>query len=142
MSKHQITSSHKERSPYNSKADRAWLNDIDIDLYLHSHQHASILIPAQQRILSIPRIRIFNVSPAVHELLVARDLRQLPSNSTIHILDDIEVCREEDIEVALVDLQRKKLAMLKIHIERNVHIQKGSTPGPSAVDTESARPVR
>lgn len=38
---------------------------------------------------------------------MARDLRQLPSNSTIHILDDIEVCREEDIEVALVDLQKR-----------------------------------
>ena len=40
----------------------------------------------------------------MHELLMARDLRQLPRNSTIHILDDIKVRREEDIEVALVDL--------------------------------------
>lgn len=36
---------------------------------------------------------------------MARDLCQLPSNSTIHILDDVEVRREKDIEVALVDLQ-------------------------------------
>lgn len=78
----------------------------------------------------------------MHELLVARDLRQLPSNSTIHILDNIEVRREEDIEVALVDLQKKKLAMFKVHIEENIHIQKESTPAPSAADTESARPVR
>lgn len=75
--------------------------------YLHSHQHASILIPAQQRILPIPRLRVLNISPAVHELLMARNLRQLPGNSTIHILDNIEVCREENIEVALVDLSSK-----------------------------------
>lgn len=125
-----------------NKPDKAWLNDINIDLYLHSHQHASILIPAQQRILSIPRLRILNVSPTVHELLVARDLRQLPSNSTIHILDDIEIRREEDIEVALVDLQKKKSVMFKVHIQENIHIQKESTQAPSVAGTESARPVR
>lgn len=123
-----------------NKPDKAWLNDIDIDLYLHSHQHASILIPAQQRILSIPRLRILNVSPTVHELLVACDLRQLPGNSTIHILDDIEVRREEDIEVALVDLQ-KEISHVQIYTEENIHIQKESTPAPSAAGTEFARPV-
>lgn len=105
--KHQITFAHIEKSPCYKQTHKAWLGDIDIDLYLHSHQHASILIPAEQRILSIPRLRILNVSPTVHELLVARDLRQLPGNSTIHILDDIEVRREENIEVALVDLQNR-----------------------------------
>lgn len=72
--------------------------------YLHSHQHAGIFIPAQQRILPIPRLSILDISPAMHKLLMASDLSQLARHSTIHILNDIKVCREEDIKISLVNL--------------------------------------
>lgn len=78
------------------------IKGVNIDL--HSHQHASILIPAQQRILSTPCFCILNISPAVHELFMTCDLSQLSRDSAVHILDDIEVSREEDIKVALVNL--------------------------------------
>ena len=71
---------------------------------LYSHQHASVLVPAQQRVLSTPCFRVLNIRPAVHEFLVACDLGQLSCDGTVHILDDIEVGREKDIEVPLVDL--------------------------------------
>lgn len=73
-------------------------------IYLHRHQHASILVPVQERVLSISRLRILNVGPAFHEVLVTHDLGQLARHGTVHILDDIEVCREKDIKVPLVDL--------------------------------------
>jgi hypothetical protein len=35
---------------------------------------------------------------------MAADEGQFPRNGTVHIFDDVEVCREEYVEVALVDL--------------------------------------
>lgn len=35
---------------------------------------------------------------------MAHDLRQLAGDCTIDVLDDVEVGREEDIKIALVDL--------------------------------------
>jgi hypothetical protein len=40
----------------------------------------------------------------MHKLLMASDLSQLARHSTIHILNDIKVCREEDIKISLVNL--------------------------------------
>lgn len=73
--------------------------------YLHRHQHAGVLIPAQQRVLPIPRLGIFNVRPAVHKLLMARHLCQFPCHRAVDIFNDVKVCGEEDIKVSLVDLQ-------------------------------------
>lgn len=72
--------------------------------YLHRHQHAGILIPGQQRILPIPRLSILDIRPAVHKVLMAHDLCQLPRHGTIDVLNDVEVGWEEDIEVALLNL--------------------------------------
>lgn len=71
---------------------------------LYSSQNLGILIPRQQRILSTPRLRISNISPSLHEFLVAADESQFARNGAVQVLDDIEVSREEDVKVALVDL--------------------------------------
>jgi hypothetical protein len=75
---------------------------------LYSSQNFGILVPRQQRILSTPRLRITNISPSFHEFLVAADEGQFTGNGAVQVLDDVEVCREEDVEVALVDLQHFK----------------------------------
>ena len=41
---------------------------------LHGDQHAGILVPAQQRILPTPRLRVFDVRPSVNKVFVAHDL--------------------------------------------------------------------
>lgn len=71
---------------------------------LDRHQHAGILVPVQQRILSVPCLSIFNVCPAINKILVAHDLRQLSGNGTVYVLNNVKVGREEDIEISLVDL--------------------------------------
>lgn len=77
---------------------------INYCTYLHSHQHAGIFVPCQQRVFPIPRLRIFDISPAVHKVLVTHDLSQFTSDCTIHILNDVKVSGEEDIKVTLMNL--------------------------------------
>ena len=36
---------------------------------------------------------------------MGHDLRKLPCDGTVHILDNVEIGREEDIKVALLDLE-------------------------------------
>lgn len=82
-------------------------NNVHISLfqYLHCHAHAGIFVPEQQRVLPIPHLRIFNIRPAIHEIFMSCDLRQLARYGTIDIFEHIEIGREEYIEVALVNLQ-------------------------------------
>lgn len=63
-----------------------------------------IFIPRQQWILAILTLRLFNIRPAHQELLVSQDLCQLPCDSLVDLLHDLEVGWEENIEVALMDL--------------------------------------
>lgn len=72
--------------------------------YLHRHQHAGILVPGQQRILPVPRLSILDIRPAVHKVFMAHDLCQLARHGTIHVLNNVEVCWEKNIKVALVNL--------------------------------------
>lgn len=59
---------------------------------------------------------------------MARNLREFPCDSTIHILDDIKVCREEDIEVALVDLPKENSQIGSL-LRRNYAHTKGVDTG-------------
>lgn len=43
--------------------------------HLHGDQHAGIFVPAQQRILPTPRLRVFDIRPSVDKVFVAHDLR-------------------------------------------------------------------
>jgi hypothetical protein len=72
---------------------------------LYSYHNTSILIPIQQRILSTLSLCILNVRPPPHKILMRKRPRQLSCYGAIHIFHDFEVCREEDIEVPLLDLQ-------------------------------------
>ena len=73
-------------------------------IFLHCRENTSILIPAQQWILPVLRLRLFYVRPALEELLVREDTGQLAGYGTVYELHDVEICREEDVEVALMDL--------------------------------------
>ena len=68
---------------------------------LHSRNDTRILIPAEQGILAAVRLRVLNVGPALHEVLVRQDARQLARHGAVHVFHDGEVSREEDVEVAL-----------------------------------------
>lgn len=71
---------------------------------LYSSQNLGILIPRQQRILSTSCLRIPNISPSFHEFLVAADEGQFARDGAVQVLNNIEIRREEDVKVALVDL--------------------------------------
>lgn len=71
---------------------------------LHRDHKTSILIPVQQRILPAPRRRVLDVRPAIHEGLVVEHAGELARDGAVHVLHDLEVCGEEDVEVALLDL--------------------------------------
>lgn len=73
-------------------------------LQLHGQQHTGILVPGQQRVLSVPRFRVLDVRPAVDKVFVADNLGQFPGDRPVEILDDIEVRWEENIKVSLLDL--------------------------------------
>jgi hypothetical protein len=73
---------------------------------LYSSKNLCILVPGQQRILAAPRLRIAYIRPSLHEFLVAADERQFARDGAVEVFDDIEVGREEDVEVALVDLSQ------------------------------------
>ncbi len=72
---------------------------------LSSRNHdRGILIPAQHRILSTLRRAILHISPALQKLLVQHHPRQFARDGAVDIFDDGEVCWEENVEVALLNL--------------------------------------
>lgn len=105
-------------------------------VFLHSHQHTGILVPAQQRVLPIPSLCILDISPPAHEVFMAHDLGQFSSHGTIHVFNDIEVSWEEDIEVPLVNLY-SILALLIV--SRSWHLQMVLSPVPSVSGTVSGQ---
>lgn len=72
---------------------------------LHSDHKAGIFIPVQQRALSRFGLRILDIRPAIHEPLMRHDLCELAGDGAVHVFHDLEVGWEEDVEVALLDLQ-------------------------------------
>ena len=74
------------------------------DALLHRGKNASILIPTQQRILPILRLRLFHIRPSPQELLVRQDTREFAGDGSIHHFHNVEISGEEDIEVALMYL--------------------------------------
>lgn len=71
----------------------------------NSDHDTGVLVPAQQRVVPILRTCFRKVCTAVHELLMQICSCKAPSYSHVHFLHDFEVGGEEDIKVALVDLQ-------------------------------------
>jgi hypothetical protein len=71
---------------------------------LHSNHDGGVLVPAQERILSIPRLCVFNISPSLEKVLVRHDASELSSDGTVNCFVDCKVCGEEDIEEPLVHL--------------------------------------
>lgn len=70
----------------------------------HSRKYTSILIPAQQRVLPVLRLRLLNIRPSPQEVLMRHDARELACYRAVDLLHHREVGGEEDVEIALVDL--------------------------------------
>ena len=75
---------------------------------LHRDQHAGVLIPGQQRVLPVLRLRVLNVRPPAHEVLVAHYLGQLARDGAVDVFGRVEVGRKEDVEISLMDLMRSQ----------------------------------
>lgn len=71
----------------------------------HSDHDTCILVPAHQRVVTVLRTRLCNIRSARHEILVCVCARKLACDGCVHGLHDLEVGGEEDIEVALVNLE-------------------------------------
>lgn len=72
---------------------------------LDGNKNTSILVVGQQGILAAPRLRVLHVCPATHEIAVGHDARELARDGAVHGLGDAKVGGEQDVKVALVNLQ-------------------------------------
>lgn len=66
----------------------------------------------QERILSAPRLRVLDIGPPTHEISVGHDAGQLAGDGPVNGLGDVEVCGEENVKVALVNLHLSKQVSL------------------------------
>lgn len=66
--------------------------------------NARIFVPAQHRVLPVPRLRVLQDRTHFQKLLLRHDPRLLARDGAVDVLHDLEVGGEQDIEVALVDL--------------------------------------
>ena len=71
---------------------------------LNRHHHASVFVMCQERVLSTDRLRILQISPPSHKVSMRHGPCQLSGNGSVHGFGNTEICREEDIKVALVYL--------------------------------------
>lgn len=65
---------------------------------------------------------------------MAHDLGQLARHGTVHVFDDIEVCRKEDIKIPLVNLD-VIMSESSNKWERVSNSQMALSPVPSVSDT-------
>jgi hypothetical protein len=72
---------------------------------LYSNHDGSVLVPAQERILPIPRLCILNVGPTFEKVLMRHDTSELSGDSAVDCFIHRKVRGEQNIEEALVDLQ-------------------------------------
>ena len=72
---------------------------------LYSNHDRSVLIPAQERVLSVPRLCVLNIGPSFEKVLVLHDASKLSSNGAVDCFVYRKICRKEDIEETLVDLR-------------------------------------
>ena len=74
-------------------------------IHLHCDHHAGILVPAYQRVLPILCLRLFNVRPSRHKVLVRVCTSRSAGDGSVHGFHNLEIGGEKDIKVALVDLE-------------------------------------
>jgi hypothetical protein len=72
--------------------------------YLHCDHDTSVLVPAQQWIVPVLRAGLGDICSARHEILVQVCAGETSSDCGIHGFHDLEVSREQDVEVTLVNL--------------------------------------
>jgi hypothetical protein len=73
--------------------------------YLQSDHDTGVLIPAQERIIPIFRTCLCDIRPASQEILVQVCAREATCYSCVHRFHDFKVGGEENVKIALVDLQ-------------------------------------
>lgn len=58
----------------------------------------------QERILSTSCLRILDIGPSAQKVPMGHDAGELPGDGTVNGFSDVEVCGEENVKVALVNL--------------------------------------
>jgi hypothetical protein len=71
---------------------------------LYSDHDGGVLIPAQERILSIPRLCVLNIGPSFEKVLMRHDASELSSDGTVDCFVDCKVGGEENVEESLMYL--------------------------------------
>jgi hypothetical protein len=71
---------------------------------LYSNHDTGILVMRQQWILSASRLGILNVCPSPHKVAMRRHAGKFAGDGAVHSFGDVEVCREENVKVTLVNL--------------------------------------
>ena len=70
----------------------------------YSDKNTGVLIPIQQRILSVLRLRFFHISPPPQKLLVRRNPRELACDCSVHKFHNTEICGKQDVKIPLMYL--------------------------------------
>jgi hypothetical protein len=72
--------------------------------HLHSDHDTRVFIPRQQRIVTILGARFGNICSTCHKVLMQICARKATRNRRVHWFHNFKVGREQDVEIALVDL--------------------------------------
>lgn len=73
---------------------------------LYSNHYRSVFVPAQQGILSIPRLCILDISPSLEKVFMLHDTSEFSGDGAIDGFIYCEVGREQNIEESLMDLRK------------------------------------
>lgn len=65
----------------------------------------------QERILPASSLRILDIGPPAHKVPMGHDAGELTSDGAVNGFSDVEVCREEDVKVALMNLYSNVLVI-------------------------------
>lgn len=58
----------------------------------------------QERILPAACLGVLHIGPSAHKVPMGHDASELPGDGAVNGFGDIEVCGEENVKVALVNL--------------------------------------
>ena len=85
---------------------------------LRGYHDRRILIPAKHGILPTFRHTILHVRPSLQELLMQHHSSELTGDSAVDVFDDMKIRGEEDVEVALLNLEDNHIRKANSVIDR------------------------
>ena len=83
-------------------------------LILHGYKNTGVAIVGYQGVLSTSSLSVFNIRPLAHEITMRHDTGQLACDGTVDGFCDLEICGEQNIKVALVNLGLVSILTLSV----------------------------